>query len=386
MQRPGATGRRSYEQTVGMTAFDPTRLRTPALVVSAGAVDANVECVLGLLAGTDVGWRPHVKTAKLAWTMQRLLDHGLTSLKCATPRELEVLCGLGARDVLVAFPHGAANAAAVQALAAAAPATRVSALVDDPRQVAAWRAPVSLFVDLDVGMGRGGIPVADVAAVAAAVEAVEREGLRFRGFHVYDGHLGGVGAEARDAAVAAYLAALAGLVPRFHREGLEVVTSGTPTFLAAARRSGLAHLGCAHSVAPGTVTYADLMTLATHPGLGLRPAATVVARVVSERPARLILDAGSKAVSVDQGLPHCAVVGHPALEPERPSEEHLPVAIPLALADPAPRLGDLLELVPRHVCTTVANFDEAIVVERSGELVPVPVDARGRSVHVPERA
>ena len=44
-----------------------------------------------------------VKTAKLAWTMRRLLEHGITAFKCATPRELEVLCALGAGDVLVAL-------------------------------------------------------------------------------------------------------------------------------------------------------------------------------------------------------------------------------------------------------------------------------------------
>ena len=35
-----------------------------------------------------------MKTAKLAWVMQRLLDHGLRQFKCATTRELEVLCQL----------------------------------------------------------------------------------------------------------------------------------------------------------------------------------------------------------------------------------------------------------------------------------------------------
>ena len=359
--------------------LDPATLRTPALVVSAEAVDANIACVLALLEGTNIGWRPHVKTAKLAWTMQRLLDRGVTAFKCATPRELEVLCGLGAPDVLVAYPHGGANAAAIQALAEAHPATAVSAIVDDPRQVAPWRAPVSLFVDLDVGMGRGGIPVGDERAVAAAVHAIERAGLGFRGFHVYDGHLGGLTPEARDGAVAEQLHEVAALVRRLGRKGLEVVTSGTPTVAVAARLSPFGPLAVGHSVAPGTVTYADLMTLETHPGAGFRPAATVVARVVSEAPARLIVDAGSKAVSVDQGVPSCAVVGHPALEPERPSEEHLPIAAPIG-ADDVPRLGDLLELVPCHVCTTVANFDEALLVGEppGGPAVEVTVDARGR--------
>lgn len=358
--------------------LSPLTLQTPALVIDARSVDANITAVLRLLEGTGVSWRPHVKTAKLAWTMQRLLDHGLTSFKCATPRELEVLCELGAVDVLVAFPHGGANAHLVSELAVRYPGTRISALVDDARQVAGWAEPVSLFVDLDVGMGRGGIPLSDTASIADAAAAIEAAGLTFRGLHVYDGHLGVLSPQEREAAVVEQLDRVAGLVSGLRADGLEIVTSGTPTFLAAASHSPFAALGVRHAVAPGTVTYADLMTLEKHPDAGFVAAATVVARVVSEWPGRLILDAGVKAVSVDQGIPGCSVSEHPELEPERPSEEHLPVLRTETRDGAVPQLGDLLELVPRHVCTTVANFDEAVLVGAGGGPAIVAVDARGR--------
>src|SRR5215210_3795795 len=87
------------------------RLLTPALVIDAQAVDANIEATLAALGGSAHRWRPHVKTAKLAWTIERLLAHGVTAFKCATTRELQALADAGATDVLYAMPVMEASAA-----------------------------------------------------------------------------------------------------------------------------------------------------------------------------------------------------------------------------------------------------------------------------------
>src|SRR5262249_2201077 len=87
-------------------------------------------------------------------------------------------------------------------------------------------------------------------------------------------------------------------------------------------------------------------------------------------------DAGHKTVSADAGVPTCIVLGHPELEPLTPSEEHLPMRVGEGTAVPA--IGEGLYLVPRHVCPTVNNFDDAVIVS-SGTLIAIePVSARGR--------
>jgi D-serine deaminase-like pyridoxal phosphate-dependent protein len=118
--------------------------------------------------------------------------------------------------------------------------------------------------------------------------------------------------------------------------------------------------------------------------LGYQPAAVVMTRVVSHPAAGLITcDAGHKTVSADAGVPTCAVLGHPELEPLAPSEEHLPMRVNGAKGTQVsrtevPAIGELLFLIPRHVCPTVNNFDEALVVS-GGKLIAVePVSARGR--------
>jgi hypothetical protein len=59
-----------------------------------------------------------------------------------------------------------------------------------------------------------------------------------------------------------------------------------------------------------------------------------------------------------------------------PSEEHLPLGSAEEVS--RPEIGDVLYLLPRHVCPTVNNFDDAVLV-RNGQIVSVErVSARGR--------
>jgi len=87
-------------------------------------------------------------------------------------------------------------------------------------------------------------------------------------------------------------------------------------------------------------------------------------------------DAGHKTVSADAGIPTCVVLGHPELEPLTPSEEHLPMRVADGAAVPA--IGELLYLIPRHVCPTVNNFDDAVIVSGRKLIRVETVTARGR--------
>ena len=110
---------------------------------------------------------------------------------------------------------------------------------------------------------------------------------------------------------------------------------------------------------------------------GYRPAALVLATVVSHPgPHRFCTDAGHKSVSADVGDPTCEVIGHSEYTPGHPSEEHLPVDVPAGA--PLPPRGELLWLLPSHVCPTVNNFDHAVIVS-GGKFQGVErVTARGR--------
>jgi D-serine deaminase-like pyridoxal phosphate-dependent protein len=109
-------------------------------------------------------------------------------------------------------------------------------------------------------------------------------------------------------------------------------------------------------------------------------ALTVQATVVSVRGNRVIVDAGSKALGADRA-PYASGYGRVQNIPDARlvalSEHHATVDFPDGIA--IPRLGQILSIVPNHVCNTVNLADEVFVFDR-GELVDCwKVAARGKN-------
>jgi D-serine deaminase-like pyridoxal phosphate-dependent protein len=382
--RPYSTGSASFtlpgESAYAVAGAD--RLLTPALLVYPQLVEANAATVIRLLDKDASRWRAHVKSAKLQSVMAQLVSAGVTHLKCATTLELLVACDAGARDVLLAYAVVGPKLERVKAIARANPGVTMSALLEDVGALDAWKGgPVGLFVDVNPGMDRTGIPDSSAGAIVRAAAAIVRAGIRFGGLHYYDGHISPREGENPDEAAHRGYDRLLNLVAEIERTGIpvpEIVTAGTPAFPCSLSYAGFRRDRPVHRVSPGTIVYNDATSLAQLPAdWRLQPAVVVAATVVSHpTPGRVTCDAGHKAVSADAGVPTCVVLGRPDLEPLKPSEEHLPIAVPPGA--PVPAIGDVLYLVPRHVCPTVNNFDDAVIV-RDGRIAGVErVAARGR--------
>jgi D-serine deaminase-like pyridoxal phosphate-dependent protein len=360
---------------------DDEDVLTPALVVYPEIVASNVSQTLRLLGGAN-RWRAHIKTAKLEYTVRRLLEHGVRNLKCATTLELLVACRSGAEDVLVAYPVVGANARRVREIAEQFPDVRISALVESEEQVRQWRGTtVGIFLDINPGMDRTGVEQNDKDKAVRVARAVKEAGLEFRGLHYYDGQYGGLAEPQRTVAAHTGYKCLLDLVSEFQRGGIsvpEVITAGTPTFPCSLTFDGFRDAGFIHRVSPGTIVYCDATSLAQLPAeYGYAPAALVLTRVVSYPHDDIVTsDAGHKTVSADAGVPTCLVVGHPELIPLAPSEEHLPLRTTREAQ--RPRIGDTLYLLPRHICPTVNNFDCALLVNDGQSASVESVSARGR--------
>ncbi len=361
---------------------DAQELLTPALLIDRDRVQHNIATTLDLLGGNADRWRPHVKTAKLGYVMRMFAEAGVRQFKCATGLELSIACQSGAQDVLVAYPLIGANAARVREIATEHPNTTISVLVENEPQIAEWRqSPVGIFIDVNPGMNRTGVPEAQIDAVLHLCQSIVVAGVPFRGLHYYDGHLSKYGMAERCAQAHPGYERLMRIVDALASQGIEVpevITAGTPAFPCSLSFPRFSNAPFLHRISPGTIVYCDSTALAQLPvEYGYLPAAVVVTRVISHpAPGTITCDAGHKTVSADAGIPTCVVLGHPELEPLTPSEEHLPMRVADGAAVPA--LGELLYLVPRHVCPTVNNFDHAVIVSR-GKIVSVePVSARGR--------
>ena len=162
-----------------------------------------------------------------------------------------------------------------------------------------------------------------------------------------------------------------------------MITSGTPAFQYALDFNGFAGgmtpAGAVHRVSPGTVVFHDFQQDELLEDLTLEPAAVLLTRVVSHPTKQIVTcDAGSKSIAAEAGDPCAFAIGHPELTARRPSEEHLPWAVAPGQAQPA--LGELLYLVPRHICPSVNLAEQALWIDTAGKARIVDVVARGHEL------
>src|ERR1700746_1849055 len=354
---------------------------TPALLLYPEILAANIDRTVALLGGNPDRWRPHIKTAKLGYTLGMLVARGIRNFKCATTLELLVACQCGAADVLLAYPSVGANALRVCEITAQFPQVRFSVLAENAEQLQQWRgSDVGIFLDINLGMNRTGIDQNNVEQALTLGRATATNGLHFRGLHYYDGQYGGIAEPQRTEQAHAGYHRLLNLVSELESSGLrvpEVITAGTPTFPCSLSFEGFPNAQFIHRISSGTIVYCDATTFAQVPDLpGYRPAVLVLTRVVSHPRQNIVTcDAGHKAVSADAGVPTCVVVLHPELTPLPPSEEHLPLAVQEGAA--TPQIGDPLFLLPRHICPTVNNFDHALLIRDATIESIEQVSARG---------
>ena len=354
----------------------PNDLETPAAVVFLDRLNANLVRMAELADSAGVRLRPHAKTHKCSAIANQQLAQGADGITVATLAEAECFAENGCDDIFIAYPlwAGGARARRVRALHER---VRLRVGVDGVEAITALAAAVTgsaraltVLIEVDCGQHRSGVAPDRVAALA--IDCL-RLGLDVAGAFTHPGHAYGDPVRVQAAAddeVAALTRAGEALEPLLGRP--PVLSGGsTPTVL-----TGPSHP--LTEIRPGTYVFGDRqqMTLTGLPEAAV--ALVVAARVVSaSRDGQAVIDAGSKALSSDRPewlegygwLPQ-----YPAATVSALTEEH---AVIHGLTE-APHVGDLLAVVPNHVCSAV-NLAEEIVVVADGVVTDVwPVDARRR--------
>jgi D-serine deaminase-like pyridoxal phosphate-dependent protein len=360
-----------------------TDLDTPATLVDLDRLEGNIRDWQHGMDRCGVKFRPHAKTHKIPEIALMQLAAGARGIVCAKVSEAEPFAEAGVRDICIAYPvFGEPKWRRLAALAARG--VRVTVNCDSEAAArglsrAAVEAGVTLHlqVDVDTGLGRGGLPVGDAAAVERLARAVlALPGLEFDGITTFRS-VGFKGApEPRDAGheEGRLLTALAERLRAASVEVREVTAGSTPTGRWVAEVPGITE------VRAGTYVFNDLMQLALGSAAEERLALSVLCTVVSSTgPGRLTVDAGSKTFSGDVGAPGkagetptIARAAGRAVFVERLSEEH-----GVASVEGEAALGEKMRFFPYHACTC-ANMTDEIVGFR-GERVEVvwPVRARG---------
>jgi D-serine deaminase-like pyridoxal phosphate-dependent protein len=344
---------------------------TPAAVIDMDRVERNIARIQKACEAAAVANRPHIKTHKSTMLAKLQIEAGAKGITCQKIGEAEVMADAGIDDILISYNLiGEEKMARLGALQAKSNITvaadNPTVIAGLPQAAASSGRPLSVVVECDTGRKRAGVET-PAEAIALAREIAASKGLIFAGFMLYPTETGW--AEAQKF----YDAAQAGV--RAH--GLEaamVSTGGTPNLKNVGKLRG------ATEHRPGTYIYNDRMQVAAGVASWEDCALHIYSTVVSRAgPDRGILDAGSKTLTSDTGgglEGHGLILEHPEAKIARFAEEH--GFLDLTRSNTRPNVGDVVRIVPNHVCVVVNMMDEVVMV-RGEEIIGVlPVAARGK--------
>lgn len=361
---------------------DPSDLLTPCLLVYPDRIEHNLrECIR--IAGTADRLRLHVKTHKTPEIVAMELKLGIAKHKCATLAEAIMLAECGVRDILIAYPQVGPAIKRLADIVEQFPDTKFCITVECPENLNAIdsffsqrKLAIDAMVDVDVGMHRTGIPSGE-AAFNLYQAMDQASAIRATGLHVYDGHNHIGPRQERVQAVDAMLVPVLELVEKISSAGLpiqKIVCGGTPTFPVFAE---LDLPGIQIELSPGTCVLSDFGYTSKYTDMdGFQYAAILLTRVISKQHnGSVTLDLGHKAIAADPPAgSRCHFLDITATEGKQ-NEEHLVIESPQAsqLA-----VGDVVYVVPTHICPTVALHKELQVVEQQKKTKTWQVAARDR--------
>ncbi|WDI43750.1 D-TA family PLP-dependent enzyme [Bremerella sp. P1] len=336
---------------------------SPGLLVDDTIVRANIDRMISIVGGQAhvERLRPHVKTHKMGEVIKIQVELGINKFKAATLAEAEMAAEFGAIDVLVAHQPVGPKIDRLANIRSRYTSTKFSAVVDDIAVVQSLAAhlgsapePFPLYIDVDCGMGRTGIPFgAPLQLLREAIESTR--GVTFAGLHVYDGHLSYSSLPERKQG----WQRIADLIEQHIRTfgDTKVVGGGSPTFAAWASHE-------TWECSPGTTLLWDIGYSQAFEDLPFRIAAALITRVISKPGVnRLCLDLGHKAVAAERPLE--SRVFFPALPNAKAisqSEEHLLLDVSQSSEI---AVGDVLLGFPFHICPTIALHAHAHLVKNS---------------------
>lgn len=309
--------------------------------------------------------RPHIKTHKTAEIIKMQQEHGIFKYKCATIPEASLLGKCGAEDALLALQPVGINVSLFFDLIATYPKTTFTTLVDNflsvqsiSRMAKARKTKVGIYLDLNTGMNRTGIPPGK-EAVQLYKKIHEDPFLIPRGLHAYDGHIRNVNIDERIKACNAAFESVLQLRITLEGQGIAVesiIAGGSPTFPVHCRRKGV-------EASPGTTLLWDEGYASSFEDMPFVPAAVLISRIISKPKSDLVcLDLGHKSIAPEMEFPRARILGMEDCDQIGQSEEHLVLKCP-PTSDYA--VGELFYAIPMHICPTVAKYPELLTVENN---------------------
>ncbi|UAJ14938.1 D-TA family PLP-dependent enzyme [Aquirufa lenticrescens] len=341
-----------------MKTFDA--FESPGLIVYPDRVKRNIAKVIEMVDGNPARLRPHIKTHKTKEGNDLLLAAGITKFKCATIAEAELLALSEAPDVLISMQLIGPNLERFKELVAHYPKTKFSSIIDDAFAASELNRIIAdlstgVYVDLNMGMNRTGITPDKALGLIQHIQTLPN--VTLRGLHAYDGHIRDKVYEDRAKHVETDFTSFYELLGQIDTSDLELVVSGTPSFL-------VHHKNSQFTCSPGTFIFFDAGYAALFPENTFEFGVEIIARIISKpTDSTICLDLGHKSVAAENPIDNrVRFIDHPSWVLKSQSEEHGIVEVG---DNSAYTIGEIIRMIPYHICPTVNLHSHLQVIDGS---------------------
>lgn len=349
-------------------------LKQPTLLLDEQKCKANIKRMADKAREQDIVLRPHFKTHQSAVVGEWYRDQGIDRITVSSVTMAQYFAEHGWRDILIAFPVNWHEVDEINELAAR---VRLGLLVDSAESIRYLakhiKTPVGIWLKVDTGINRAGIPYNDTAMMLALAKQVHStKNLRLEGLLTHAGHT--------------YKAAKPGNVATVYATSVAAVNvgkhileaSGVPAVkLSVGDTPGCTlspSLGEVDEIRPGNFVFYDGQMLCKQVCEWDQIAMVLACPIVSVQPERneVIVYGGAIHFSKDNmqdenGVHHGNLVRLnadgswnapvPGGYLARQSQEHGVIHVP-NLKDSGQRIGDWVGIIPAHVCLTVSAMQK----------------------------
>ena len=355
---------------------------SPSLVFFEKQIDANIQRAVEQSGDPKRLW-PHVKTHKTKEIVKKLLSCKVNKFKCATIAECEMVASCEPDSILLAYPTVGPNIERFIKIASTYPQIKWYALFDDLKELKVMNDKaqeagvlINVFIDVNVGLNRTGVPFDNVVNFVRS--AMEFKYVSIKGLHCYDGQNGISNFDDRKKAISELIEKeklLRTQVASVLGHEVMVIAGGTPEFPC---YQELSDFYCS----PGTLFLQDHGYQTLFTDMKYEPAAAVLTRCISHPcDGYFTLDCGYKAVAADpKGLRGVIAGLEDKGEDVFQNEEHWVFKMKPGYENERPNVGDVLYVIPTHICPTSALYPQALVVNDGKVTATWEIFARNRKI------
>ena len=352
---------------------------TPSLVLDIDIFKANVIELLTICQSHGVSLQPHAKTHRTPEIGLLQQELGCDGLCVAKVGEAEGFADAGVKKITVAYPViGVSKVERARVLSTSIDLTLAVDSVAGAKSIgevfAAHSQVCSVLLIIDTGLGRDGVLPQDAPKIAQAIDAIP--GIKVVGVMTHEGTV--YGAPDKVSMIAAAKKVSEMMVETSQAINSAGVNISRVSMGSSASARVAATVAGVNQIRPGIFAFNDLGQIAlgnaTLQSCAVRILSTIVSRPTSTT---AVIDAGSKSLSADL-LParehrdeypgHGLIIGKSGWVIERLSEEH---GMLKWMGDGEPSsldIGEQIQIIPNHVCTTFSSLNESVVVSK-GEVI-----------------